>query len=247
MKYIIQQLRSSVNYRKLSVKMKRILPLVLLFLMVNSVEGIPDSLYYRANEKYQAGEYEKAIELYQEIITNGFESSVLYFNLGNAYFRSNKIGMSRLYYEKALKLDPDNEDASVNLNYISNLLVDKFETIPEIFLKRWLKSLISLMNSDNWAMLSMITFVLSLVSFSLYLLFSSLSIRKPGFFAGLIFLTISLISFGFSWKQHRYEVVPSSAIVTESFVNVKSTPRDTGTDLFVLHEGAKVWLEDIAG
>jgi tetratricopeptide (TPR) repeat protein len=209
--------------------------------------GTPDSLYYKANQKYQEGKYEESIELYQKIISEGFESSVLYYNLGNASFRSNKIGKARIYYEKALKLDPNNEDATFNLTYLEGILVDKFEDIPELFLKTWLRSLISLMNSDQWAIISMAAFFLAALLFSMYLLLRKVSIRKTGFYGGLILLLITLFSFAFSWKQRNSEIIPESAVVIEYLVNVKSTPRDTGTDLFVLHEGAKVWLEDIAG
>jgi tetratricopeptide (TPR) repeat protein len=237
-----------VNYRKISIKMKRIIPVLLMCLLsAGSLAGMPDSLYYRANEKYQAGEFETAIELYQQIIKDGYESSSVYFNLGNAYFRSNKLGKSRIYYEKALKSDPNNEDAITNLKYIEVLLVDKFDDIPELFLRKWVRSVIFLMNSDHWALISMITFVISLVMFSLYLFLRRIRIRKSGFYSGISLFFIALVAYVFSWQQYKVENLPSSAVVIESLVNVKSTPRETGTDLFVLHEGAKVWLEDIAG
>lgn len=207
---------------------------------------IPDSLYYKANEKYQEGRFEEAIQLYQSVIDRGYESPVLYYNLGNAFFRSNKLGKSRLYYEKALKLDPQMEDAWVNLALVENLLVDKFEEIPVFFLKRWYKSFIRLLTSNNWALISLISFIFAFMSFSIYLLVRQTGVRKTGFFSGLVFFMISLLTFMFSWQQKNNEILPQNAIVTEYLVNVKSAPRDTGTDLFVLHEGTKVWLEDSA-
>jgi len=212
----------------------------------NAFAETPDSLYYQANEKYQEGKYEEAIELYQAVISAGYESSILYYNLGNACFRSNKLGISRLYYEKALKLEPYNEDAKGNLAFLENLLVDKFNDMPVFFLRKWTDSLVRLMNSDKWAMISMITFILAFCSFAIYLLLRQILIRKTGFYSGIVFLLISLLSFLFSWQQRKHEVIPESAVVIDYLVNVKSTPRETGTDLFVLHEGTKVWLEDMA-
>ena len=85
---------------------KRIISLLVAVLFsAGSWAEIPDSLFYKANEKYQEGKYEDAIQLYQEIISEGYESPVLYYNLGNSFFRSNKLGKSRLFYEKALKLE----------------------------------------------------------------------------------------------------------------------------------------------
>ena len=226
---------------------KLILILSIFIFLAGKTAGAPDSLYYLANEKYQDGKYEEAIELYQKIISEGYESSTLYYNLGNANFRSNKLGKARLCYEKALKLDPNNGDATANIEYLGKILVDKFDEIPELFLKRWLRSLISLKNSDQWAWISMITFVLAAFLFTVYLLLRKRSIRITGFYGGVTLLLIALCTFAFSWKQRNTEIIPGSAVVVDYLVNVKSAPRDTGTDLFVLHEGAKVWLEDIAG
>jgi tetratricopeptide (TPR) repeat protein len=206
----------------------------------------PDSLYFMANNLYEEGKYEDAIDLYQGILDQGYESSTLYFNLGNACFRSNKIGKSRLYYEKALKLDPGNTDAEANLIYLENLLVDKFEDIPELFLKRWIQSLVKLLNSNSWGWISLIAFITAFVFFSVYLLVKRIAVRKAGFYAGSVLCIISILSFLFSWKQRNLELYPESAVVIEYLVNVKSAPRETGTDLFVLHEGSKVWLEDMA-
>ncbi len=228
--------------------MKNSLILITLIISFSAtlVLGAPDSLYYKANDCYQQGKYERAIDLYQSVVSNGYESSTLYYNLGNAFFRSNKLGKARLYYEKALKLDPSNEDIQANLLFVENLLVDKFEDLPELFIKRWIISLVKLLNSDQWGYISLVTFVFSFVSFLLYLLLRRLTIRKISFYSGFILIVISISSFLFSWKQRNFEVNPKSAIVIEYLVNVKSTPRETGTDLFVLHEGAKVWLEDLA-
>ena len=228
--------------------MKKIIPIILISLFsIFSLQGMPDSLYYRANEKFQNGEFENSIELYRKIILSGYESSTMYYNLGNAYFRSNKHGMARLYYEKALKLNPNNEDAKINLKFMEGLLTDKFDDIPEIFFKKWINVLIHSKNSDNWAIISMFTFVIGFVLLSIYLLLRNTLIRKISFFSSIVLIFVSLLAFVFSGQLRKEETNPSSAIVTEFMVNVKSTPRETGTDLFVLHEGAKVWIEDVAG
>ena len=226
---------------------KIVLILFTFLLSLGSLSAAPDSLYFRANENYQSGEFEAAIKLYMKVIENGYESSALYYNLGNSFFRSNKLGKAKVNYEKALKLDPRNEDARANLAFTETLVVDKFEDVPEIFIKKWIKAFANLSNSDGWALTSILTFILTLLLFSFYLLLRNMSLRKYGFYGGIIFLFISVSAFFFSWKQRQNELIPSAAIVIEPLVNVKSTPRETGTDLFVLHEGAKVWLEDEAG
>lgn len=207
----------------------------------------PDTAFFRANSLYQEGKYEDAIDAYNSVIKSGFESPGLYYNLANAYFRSNKLGKSRLYYEKALKINPSDEDAQANLSYLESLLADKFEEVPVIFYKKWIKSFMLSFNSNQWALFSMISFILSAVSVVIYLLFSNITLRKTGFFAALLFFVLSVLSFAFSRNQYHLNHNPDSAVVTDLSVNAKSAPRETGTGLFVLHEGAKVWLEDEAG
>ena len=211
------------------------------------VKANPDSLFNKANRLYQEGLYEEAIETYESVINAGYESATLYYNLGNAFFRSNKLGMARLYYEKTLKQNPADEDALTNIHYLEGLLSDRFEEVPVIFFKKWIKSMVLSFSSNQWAYGSMISFVLCILTIMIYLFFRRIAIRKTGFYSSIILLIISGITMTASYKQHQLVKNPDTAVVTDLSVNAKSSPRETGTGLFVLHEGAKVWLEDNTG
>jgi len=227
--------------------MRVILVAILWTVVTASSYGAPDSLFFEGNKLYEEGNYEEAIEYYDRVMAEGYESPALYYNAGNAYYRSNKLGKARLYYEKALKLDPQDEDIKANLAYLQNFLVDKFNDIPVFFLKRWEQKLFSSLGTNRWAIISMVTFVLTLAAFSLYLLIKRSGVRKAGFFSGLILILVSVMGFFISMKQRKEIISPDEAIVTTVSVNVRSAPRETGTELFILHEGAKVWMEDNAG
>jgi len=228
--------------------MKRIFYIISgLFCAWYNANATPDSLYNNANSFYQEGRYEESIELYESVVVAGYESTSLYYNMGNAYFRSNKLGKARLYYEKALKINPDDEDVITNISYLETLLADRFEFVPEIFFKKWMKSVIVSRSSDSWAYISMASFILSIIAFSAYLLFRNILIRKSGFYGSAILLLVSIFSLTASWKQYQLIISPDSAVVTDLSVNVKSAPRETGTGLFILHEGAKVRIEDKTG
>jgi hypothetical protein len=228
--------------------MRRSIFLIALLIITGvTLTASPDSLYNKANRLYQEGKYESAIEAYDSVIASGFESSTLYYNLGNAFFRSNKLGKARLYYEKALKLNPSDEDAQSNLSYLQGLLADRFEEVPMIFFKKWIKTFVVSFSSDQWAFLSMFSFILSVLAITVYLLFRNIALRKSGFYGSILFFIISISTFVASRKQQHIMIVPDTAVVTELSVNAKSAPRETGTGLFILHEGAKVWLEDNTG
>ena len=113
--------------------MKKAYVILFMMMVVAEVSATTDSLYQKANSFYQKGEYETALNVYRDIVDTGFESSDLYYNMGNAAYRSNSIGYAVLYYEKALKLDPSHEDALHNLKFISRYRVDTFEQVPELF------------------------------------------------------------------------------------------------------------------
>jgi tetratricopeptide (TPR) repeat protein len=223
------------------------LVLGLLFAMVLELSSQTDTLYASANKFYQDGLYEEAIEKYESIVSGGFESATLYYNLGNASFRSNKLGKARLYYEKALKLNPSDEDAMSNLTYLEGLLSDRFEEVPVIFYKKWFKSLYMSLSSNQWAYISMFSFIFSVLALTVYLLLQRRYLRKAGFYSAIVFFVVSFSAMFASWKQHLNIKNPEAAVVIELSVNAKSAPRETGTGLFVLHEGAKVWLEDKTG
>jgi len=193
------------------------------------------------------GNTKTAIELYQKILSEGYESSTLYYNLGNASFRSNKLGKARLYYEKSLKLNPNNEDATANIEYLEKILVDKFDEIPELFLKKWLRSLISLKNSDQWGWISMLTFVFSALLFSIYLLLRKRSIRKTGFLWWDSFIIDCAGYFYIFLEAKKFRNHSRKCCGSRLPGKCKIYSKGYRYDLFVLHEGAKVWLEDIAG
>ena len=94
--------------------MKKIL-FLLLILANNVIAQDEQKIFESANEMYKQQNYEKAIEIYKNIESLELVSSELYFNLGNAHYKLNEVGPAIFYYEKALQLDPDNEDVKNNL------------------------------------------------------------------------------------------------------------------------------------
>ncbi len=92
-----------------------------------------DTLFHRGNALYEAGKYEEALGVYYQLIQEKQESADLYYNMGNAAYRSNSIGYAILYYEKALKLEPTHDDAGNNLEFVSQYRLDAFEQVPQLF------------------------------------------------------------------------------------------------------------------
>ena len=201
-------------------------------------------LMEEANRLYTTDDFTGAISLYDSVIQAGYESAVLYFNLGNAYFKQNDIPSAILYYEKARKLDPTDEDIRFNLDLANSRIVDKMEPLPEIFLRTWWKAVRDHFSSDQWAKTGLSLFILSLIAVMLFIISGSVPIRKLSFWTGVSLVILMTLCILFSVSSYRDYSKHSSAIIFTPTVTVKSSPADNSVDLFVIHEGTKVYITD---
>lgn len=198
------------------------------------------------NAAYEEGNYEQAMTFYNSIVEAGMESADLYYNMGNTYYKMKDYPHAILYYEKALKLDPSDEDTRVNLEIANLALVDKITPIPQSFLARWWNSLKSLFSADGWAWLGLGLFAALLTCLFAFLMARRTGLRKLGFFVGLVALLCLTLSVVFAVENQRALSRHNDAIVMTPTVTVMSSPSDQSVGLFVLHEGAKVRVLDSA-
>lgn len=203
-----------------------------------------DTWFRQANEAYNSGSYDKAVELYEKILTANMESVPVYYNLGNAYYKLREYPMAIYYYEKALKLDPSDEDVRTNLEIANMAIVDKIEPVPQSFLVKWWHGVRTALSGDQWAWCSVAAFALMLIMLFLFLRSRRVGLRKLGFFFGIIFLMAFVLSVVFAAQLKSSSTKQDQAIVMTPTVTVKSTPNEDSVDLFVLHEGAKVTILD---
>jgi len=217
----------------------------LAFLMVSTmVMSQSNNWFEEGNAAYNDGDYEQALALYGNIEESGLESAELYYNMGNTYYKMKKYPMSILYYEKALKLAPGDEDIRTNLEIANLAVVDKINVLPQSFIVRWWNGARTKLSVDGWAWVSVAAFALLLVCLFAFLMSRRTGLRKAGFFAGLLLLLCLAFSVVFAIGNYNDQKRHDEAIIMTPTVNVKSTPSDAGIDLFVLHEGSKVRVLD---
>ena len=196
-----------------------------------------------ADTEYQKGNYQQAIRDYEEILKNG-ESAEIYFNLGNAYYRTDNITKAVLNYERARLLSPGDDDINFNLQFARSKTIDKITPQSEMFFVTWYKSLVNFTSVDNWAKTGILCIVMALLLVLLYLFGPQLMLRKIGFFAGLAFFVIFLLSNLFAFQQKQALDNRTGAIIISPSVNIKKTPAKNSADQFVLHEGTRVDIID---
>lgn len=201
-------------------------------------------LWEKANAFYTTEEYEQAIASYEQILASGEESAKLYFNLGNAYYKANNINKAILNYERAKLLAPHNEDIDFNLQIANQFVVTTTEALPQPFFLRWRTSVINSYPADTWSYISISAFLLFLVFLGFYVFSQRVALRKFSFWLGIVLVIFSGFTFSFASKQKQKIVDRSSAIVFCPRVTVKSSPAETGTDLFLIYEGLKIDIVD---
>ena len=196
-----------------------------------------------ADTEYQKGNYQQAIRDYEEILKNG-ESAEIYFNLGNAYYRTDNITKAVLNYERARLLSPGDDYINFNLQFARSKTIDKITPESEMFFVTWYKSLVNFTSVDNWAKTGILCIVMALLLVLLYLFGPQLMLRKIGFFGGLAFFVIFLLSNLFAFQQKQALDNRTGAIIMTPSVNIKKTPAKNSADQFVLHEGTRVDIID---
>lgn len=228
-------------------KMKRYTLLILCLLAMVGItvaQDNGDAWFQQANEAYNTGNYDEAVGLYEKIVDAGMESVPVYYNMGNAYYKMQEYPKAIYYYEKALKLDPSDDEVRANLEIANMAIVDKIEPVPQSFIVRWWQSLRSAFSGDQWAWCSVGAFALLLLALFLFLRSRRVGLRKLGFFFGIIFFVVFALSVVFAAQLKHASVTHDQAIVMTPTVTVKSSPSQESVDLFVLHEGAKVSILD---
>ncbi len=218
--------------------MQRI-PIILLFIAAGVTIGASaqtDQLYFeRANTLYKSGQYQEAIEVYQEILSHGTVSGEVYFNLGNACFKAGDIGHAILYYEKAKVLLEDDEALEQNLKIARLRTVDEIEPLPRLFLMEWWNTILHLFSINT---LAWITFTF----FSLTLLLIMLNMLRHGRLRKILWISLSVfaaVAVIFLARVYQFETSRFGIILT-SKVSVVSEPNPAAQEIFILHEGTRV-------
>lgn len=215
-----------------------------IFIFVSSMRADVNSVMQKGNELYKNNQYQLAIDEYNKLINQGYEGVSIYYNLANAHYRLGKIGFAILYYEKALKLSPTDEDIKHNLALAKLGMKDKVDTLPPFFIFNIWEGLLAAFSVSGWTTIAYIVFILLLISVIVYFFSRSVNQQRISFFTGAgIFAVLILIIILLMVKMNK-EFYIKNGIILESSVTVKSSPDKSSKDEFILHEGLKVRLED---
>lgn len=218
--------------------------ILLHLILLTSFAHLQETTAREADDAYRSGDYLAAIEQYEAVLAKGYTSADLYYNLGNAYYRTGQMGPAILYYERALRLNPSMGDAAENLALAESQTVDRITVLPKLFIVRWVDALCIHVSPLGWRVVWLVLLALLGASVVLFRLGGSRGWRKTGFVGGIVVALLLVLA---TWlllrSTHRYNA-HADAVVMPQAIAVKSSPEAQGTDKLFLHEGTRLTITD---
>lgn len=214
--------------------------LMLLLPLFSLGDDRANGLFQKGNQLYAKVQYQQAAQTYQQILSSGYQSVAIYFNLGNAYYKLDDMASAILYYEKAHKLAPNDKDVSINIQFANLKIADKIEPQPDFFVSRWWHNFILFLPADTLAILSNVFFLVGFLLLTAYLFTRSFIFKKASFYTGFVCILIGIVSIFMANRQANYFNAHHQAIIFSNSVVVKGSPDVNAKPLFVMHEGTKV-------
>lgn len=230
--------------------LKYICSIVIVTLFCNA-PVIAQATIEAASQAYRDQDYKKSIELYEELVEQGFsenrESAEIYYNLGNAYFRDHQLGKAILSYERALLLDPGDRDIRHNLRFARTRTEDRITPSGNLFLTEWITGIQNLCSSNEWGTIAIVLFIAFLICVGVFLFIRLMWVKKTAFYTGLVIIVLSITANIFAFNQKNVRIHRNTAIVMVGAASIKASPDANSNNLFQLHEGTKVTIHDTDG
>ena len=215
--------------------------ITLIYLAIATIGwGQDQDNFDKATTLYQKGDYTQAAAVYSSILKSGKESSALYYNLGNTYYKLNNVPESIYYYEKALQLDPENADAKNNLIFANQMKVDAITPLPKTWVRQLSDGVVGLFSAHTWAVLSIIGVFAFVLSFLLYYFVERTALKRTFFTLMLVFLFFAVGSYTLAHFCHKQVSQTQYAILFDKTVRVFSDANAYSSEVMQLHEGTKV-------
>lgn len=218
--------------------------MTLLFLCIalqnHAQEDVASNAFAKANQAYTAENYELAIKSYEQLLKTDLHSVEAYFNLGNAHYKLNQVGPAIYNYEKALMLDPENEDVLNNLQFAKQMRIDAVEAIPENELESKASSIASALTIDEWAYASIMFLIITVLLFILYHYSQTAGKKRLFFILMLLFAISTVVAIAIGFYAQNNLNNEQYAIVYAAEFTARDEPKTNSNASFIIHEGTKV-------
>lgn len=229
-----------------------------------SVVDVPADAFAQANSLYEKGEYEEAIDIYLQLERAGVQTSDLYYNLANAYYKTEALGYAILYYERARRLAPRDQDIRQNLTLAQSLIGDTQFVVRHGRIRRMLLWWHDKLSAGESFVTLSIVYLLLTASVLLFVfrrvplvqsMYRKISLASPGRFLGLdssqdmvlAICTFALLTgmIGLSaFSKYDAETSRTQAVVVVEEVPVYSGPSESATHQFNISQGTNARIAE---
>ncbi len=213
---------------------------LLLLLFTLTLNGMPEKEFEQGNRLYSEKKYSEAAEIYRQIAGRGYSGVPLYYNLANCYYRTGKVGYAVLYYEKALRLNPHDEDTKHNLVMAKRLIQGEIKPLPSFFLWKWLDSVRDIFTPDGWTIFLTIIFFLILGMFGLFVFMDDVVIKKFSFYLGALLVVSFILGLAALISSFTQTTRSDEKVVVASSVILRSEPDESSSEILQIPEGNKI-------
>ena len=121
--------------------------------------GDSNILWQKGNSFYQQRQYDSAACYLEQIAALKPQNEAVYYNLGNTYYKLNKVALAVLNYERALKINPDYKEAKDNLMLAQARISNHIPYTPDIFFITWWQNITKAKNASMWAISALVIFI----------------------------------------------------------------------------------------
>lgn len=222
--------------------------LIALILGTVNLSANPSEDFQKGNTAFEAGKFADAIPVYENIIKTGQSSVEVYFNLGNAYFKTGNLGKSILNYERAYKLSNGNRDVKKNLEIVRAQLKDEIIPLPPFFVAQFFSNIINLNSSTGWAILSLLFLWLGFTILSMKILGKKLpileNVARP---SALFSISLGILFFILAFAKNANDFSKKELIVLAKKTELKEGADRSSPKIITLHEGTKSEMLDQIG
>ncbi len=220
--------------------MRTLLTYLLFFL--SFIAGAQEEALKKAEQAFDGKKYQEAAEIYEGLVNDGWKSSELYFNTGNAFYKLNKLGKAIYYYELARTMNPNDEDIKINLSIANGKTIDKIETRENFFINAVKTNLLQSFSTAQWAWLTVILLCITLVAFFFFFVVERIVLKKLTLGIALVGIIAFGITYLFGYSAANAKNNNKFAIIILQEVSIQNEPNPSGVVKFKLHEGTKVRL-----
>lgn len=224
--------------------MKRLISVIILVSALLPLMAAP--IDEKADSAYAADNFKEAIALYTKAMSDEGTSAELFYNLGNAYYRTGDMGKAVLCYERALRLNPTDSKAKANLEFVNSKLVDKPGERGS-FISVATDNFANEANTNTWAWIAFVLFAFFIGGATLYFFGNEIKWRKIGFFGGICLLILSVLTVMLAIRSHNISASREYAVITAPSTILSTVPRapkNRNEEAMLLHQGTKVFIND---